>query len=121
MKLFQDDPGCSGPPPELIRFEFQEKLEDYLIQDILDQLHHGEFRRSEIGILYDDKIYEADQFKYEGKGAAARLFQKLETAGIPTKWVSEDVRAKELFDITTDRVPFISIPLGKFRPIFIQL
>jgi hypothetical protein len=56
-------------------------------------------------------VYGADQFKYEGKEAPAHLLQKLETAGIPTKWVSEDVRAKELFDITTDRVPLINIPL----------
>jgi hypothetical protein len=41
-------------------------------------------------------VYGADQFKYEGKEAPARLLQKLETAGIPTKWVSEDVRAKGL-------------------------
>jgi len=34
-------------------------------------------------------------------------------AGIPTKWVSEDVRAKELFDITTDRVSLISIHSAK--------
>ena len=58
-------------------------------------------------------VYGADQFKYEGKEAPAHLLQKLETAGIPTKWVSEDVRAKELFDITTDRVSLISIHSAK--------
>jgi hypothetical protein len=98
--------GRGHPYQDLFR-----KLEDYLIQDIREQLHRGEYRRSEIGILYDDKIYGADQFKYEGKEAPIRLLQKLETAGIPTKWVSEDVRAKELFDITIDRVSLISIPL----------
>jgi superfamily I DNA/RNA helicase len=113
LELFQTNPACSGPPPEIIRFESQDKLEDYIIQDIQEQLHRGEYRRSEIGILYDDKIYGADQFKYEGNEAPARLFQKLETAGIPTKWVSEDVRAKELFDITTDRVSLISIHSAK--------
>ena len=35
------------------------------------------------------------------------------SAFIPTKWVSEDVRAKELFDITTDRVALISIHSAK--------
>jgi hypothetical protein len=54
-------------------------------------------------------VYGADQFKYEGKEAPAHLLQKLETAGIPTKWVSEDVRAKELFDITTDRSIFTKL------------
>jgi superfamily I DNA/RNA helicase len=64
LELFQDDPTYSGPAPEIIQFESQDKLEDYLNQDIRDQLHRSEFRRSEIGILYDDKIYAADQFKY---------------------------------------------------------
>jgi superfamily I DNA/RNA helicase len=73
LELFQGDPICSGPPPEIIRFESPDKLERYLVQDILEQLHLGEYRRSEIGILYDDKIYEADQFKYEGKKASSRF------------------------------------------------
>jgi len=64
------------PPPEIIRFESQDKLEDYLIQDIREQLHRSEYRRSEIGILYDDKIYGADHFKYEGKESTARMVQK---------------------------------------------
>jgi hypothetical protein len=61
MEIFQDDPTCSGPAPEIIQFESQDKLEDYLIQDIREQLH-----------------------LYEGKEAPIRLLKKLETAGIPT-------------------------------------
>ena len=34
LELFRDDLTCSGPPPELLRFESQDKLEDFLIQDI---------------------------------------------------------------------------------------
>jgi superfamily I DNA and RNA helicase len=113
LELFQTNPSCSGPQPEILWFESQEKIDDYLIRDILDLLHRGEYRRSEIGILYDDKVYGADRFQYQGKEAPSRLYQKLETAGIPTKWVSEDVRAKELFDITTDRVSLISIHSAK--------
>jgi superfamily I DNA/RNA helicase len=93
-----------------------------LISEIRDQIRHKEYRRSEIGILYDDKIYATDHFKYEGKEAPVRLPQKLETAGIPTKWVSEDVRAKELFGITTDRVSLISIHSAKgldFDPVYL--
>jgi hypothetical protein len=113
LELFQTNPSCSGPQPEILWFESQEKIEDYLIRDILDLLHRGEYRRSEIGILYDDKVYGADRFQYQGKEAPSRLYQRLETAGIPTKWVSEDVRAKEIFDITTDRVSLISIHSAK--------
>ena len=52
-------------------------------------------------------------FKYQGKEVPGRLLKKLESAGIPTNWVSQDVRAKELFDITTDRVSLISIHSAK--------
>ena len=37
----------------------------------------------------------------------------LEGAGIPVKWVSQDVRAKESFDVTTDRVALVSIHSAK--------
>ena len=39
--------------------------------------------------------------------------KKLESGGIPARWVSKDVRAKETFDITTDRVSLISIHSAK--------
>jgi hypothetical protein len=42
-----------------------------------------------------------------------------EEAGISTKWVSEEVRAKELFDITTDLVYLAGmdriIPMDEIR------
>jgi len=37
----------------------------------------------------------------------------LETSGIPATWVSQDVRSKEMYDITTDRVSLISIHSSK--------
>jgi superfamily I DNA/RNA helicase len=76
-------------------------------------LRKDEYRRSEIGIIYDDKVYGPESFRYQDKEIPKRVLKNLERAGIPTKWVSEDVRAKELFDITTDRVALISIHSAK--------
>jgi superfamily I DNA/RNA helicase len=42
-----------------------------------------------------------------------RLLRNLEASGIPTTWVSQDVRSKEMYDITTDRVSLISIHSSK--------
>jgi len=42
-----------------------------------------------------------------------RILKKLETSGIPATWVSQDVRSKEMYDVTTDRVSLISIHSSK--------
>jgi superfamily I DNA/RNA helicase len=54
-----------------------------------------------------------DSFAYADREPACRLLKKLTSGGIPTKWVSKDVRAKEDFDVTTDRVSLLSIHSAK--------
>jgi superfamily I DNA and RNA helicase len=88
-------------------------LEEFLVTDIREQHRLGEFQLSEIAILYDDKLYGPEGFRYKGKEVPIGILKKLESAGIPTNWVSQDIRAKELFDITTDRVSLISIHSAK--------
>ena len=81
--------------------------------DIQNKIAGAEYKRSEIAVIYDDKIYGAETFSYDNKDLPHRLRRSLESAGIPVKWVSEDVRAKEMFDITTDRVSLISVHSAK--------
>ncbi len=111
--LFPDAHLLHGPAPELPRFRTRDEMEGFILKEILDLIKLGECRRSEIAILYDDKLYSHDGFKYQGKEIPRQLLKKLESAGIPVNWVSQDVRAKELFDITTDRVSLISIHSAK--------
>jgi superfamily I DNA/RNA helicase len=113
LKLFSGDPSCTGPDPEILRFENESALEEFLVTDIREQHKLGEFKMSEIAILYDDKVYGPAGFRYERKGFPGQILKKLESAGIPTNWVSQDIRAKELFDITTNRVSLISIHSAK--------
>lgn len=113
LKLFPGDLSCTGPDPEIIRFENEPSLEEFLVRDIQKQHKLGEFKMSEIAILYDDKVYGPEGFRYERKEFPGQILKKLESAGIPTNWVSQDIRAKELFDITTDRVSLISIHSAK--------
>jgi hypothetical protein len=68
-----------------------------------DRRRPGDHR---IGILYDDKIYGADHFKYEGKKAPARLLQKLITAGIPT-----NVRPAVIMGTQEDSKEVFIVPL----------
>ena len=76
-------------------------------------IKRDEYKRSEIAVLYDDKVYGSEGFAYDNRHLPLRLQRSLDSAGIPTKWVSEDLRAKEMFDVTTDRVSLISIHSAK--------
>jgi hypothetical protein len=108
-----------GMQPRLEHCESYELLLDFLTDEIQRQIENKEYKRSEIAIIYDDKTYaEADvegpvQFEYSKKENVRQIYERLEAAGIPTKWVSEDARAKELYDITTDRVTLVSIHSAK--------
>ncbi|MBW2059349.1 MAG: NERD domain-containing protein [Deltaproteobacteria bacterium] len=102
-----------GPEPELIRLPGHKELEDLLVRDVYSQIKKGEFKRSEIAIIYDDKAYGPGGFQYDPRHSPRELVAKLEGAGIPTKWPSRDIHAKEEFDITTDRVTVISIHSAK--------
>ncbi len=106
-----------GAPPRLQQCESYEAILQFMIDGIQGQLKRKEYKRSEIAIIYDDKVYQANkgptQFHHAKKEVIQRLSERLEASGIPTKWVSEDVRAKELFDITTDRVTLVSIHSAK--------
>jgi hypothetical protein len=112
--LFPEDhhaPG--GRPPEMACFTDLKDLETFLLGDIHRQLEQEEYKLSEIAVIYDDKIYSPESFVRGDRRLPHRLLELLEGAGIPTKWVSQDLRAKEMFDITTDRVSLISIHSAK--------
>jgi superfamily I DNA/RNA helicase len=66
-----------------------------------------------VAILYDDKVHGPDRFAYDNCALPMRMLKRLEDEGIPSTWVSQDVRSKELFDVTTDRVSVISIHSAK--------
>jgi superfamily I DNA and RNA helicase len=71
------------------------------------------YKRSEIAVVYDDKVYGPSRFAYDNRALPMRILNTLETSGIPTAWISQDVRSKEMYDITTDRVSLISIHSSK--------
>ena len=113
LNLFSYEFAFHGDPPEIITFGEYDELEDFVIEDIKTALDSGDYKRSEIAIIYDDKTYDSKSFKYEYKEIPVSILEKLESGGIPAKWVSQDVRAKEMFDITTDRISLISIHSSK--------
>jgi len=102
-----------GGPPELHRFKNHEELDDFLIKDLNKCIDKGEYKRSEIAIIYDDKVYGPDRFAYDNRELPMRILNKLQSTGIPSTWISQDVRSKEMYDITTDRVSLISIHSSK--------
>ena len=99
--------------PELLRFENMEEIESFLTRDLKRCIDGEDYKRSEIAVVYDDKVYGPSRFAYDNRALPMRMLNKLETSGIPAVWVSQDVRSKEMYDITTDRVSLISIHSAK--------
>ena len=113
LALLPDEHALHGDPPELQQFADYDGVEDFLITDLSKCLGQGEYKRSEVAVIYDDKVYGMDRFAYDNRALPMRVHKKLEASGIPTTWVSQDVRAKEMYDVTTDRVSLISVHSSK--------
>ena len=102
-----------GDVPKLHRFGDLEEIESFLAHDLKRSIEREGYKRSEIAVVYDDKVYGPSRFAYDNRALPMRILNKLETSGIPTAWISQDVRSKEMYDITTDRVSLISIHSSK--------
>jgi hypothetical protein len=102
-----------GEVPELHRFGDLEEIESFLAHDLKRCIEREGYKRSEIAVVYDDKVYGPSRFAYDNRALPMRILKKLETSGISANWVSQDVRSKEMYDITTDRVSLISIHSSK--------
>jgi len=111
--LLREDFSLHGDPPSLPAFPDSDALESFLVEDVKKWIDAKEYTRSEIAILYDDKTYRPTSFQYKSRELPGRILKRLNSAGIPVKWVSKDVRAKEEFDVTTDRVSLVSIHSAK--------
>ena len=107
------DLAFQGEIPLLKPFRSMEDIEEFLIRDMEESVGTGGCKRSEIALIYDDKVYRGERFAYDNRALPMRLLSRLDEAGIPAAWVSQDVRAKEMFDVTTDRVSLISIHSSK--------
>ena len=102
-----------GDLPELRPFPTLDEIEGFLTHDMKECIEEKGYKRSEIAIIYDDKVYGPSTFAYDNRALPMRILNKLDTSGIPVAWVSQDVRSKEMYDITTDRVSLISIHSAK--------
>jgi len=113
LALLPEAGAFQGTAPELHKFPDTGELESFLIRDLKECVQRGEYKRSQAGIIYDDKVYGPDRFSYDNRALPMRLLRSLEVSGIPSTWVSQDVRSKEMYDVTTDRVSLISIHSSK--------
>lgn len=113
MTLLKGDFARHGDPPDMRKFVNSEDIEAFLAKDISDIINREAAKRSEIAVIYDDKVYGPSRFTYDNRALPMRILNTLNSCGIPTTWVSQDVRSKEMYDITTDRVSLISIHSSK--------
>ena len=112
-ELFTCECGISGPEPRVLDFESEEAVLEYLGREVQEITSLGNYKRSEIGIIYDDKRYGAEGFAYARRGLPERILACLESRGIPALWASRNVPTKEFFDNTADRVTLISVHSSK--------
>jgi hypothetical protein len=113
MSLLPTDFIHHGDPPDIRRFGSNEEIEAFLVKDISEFINQEDSKRSEIAVIYDDKVYGPSRFTYDNRALPMRILNMLNSCSIPTTWVSQDVRSKEMYDITTDRVSLISIHSSK--------
>jgi len=113
LAFLPNDFAFHGDVPEFRQFGNLEEIEAFLTNDMKRCLEGEGYKRSEIAVIYDDKVYGPSMFAYDNRALPMRILNKLETSGIPAVWVSQDVRSKEMYDITTDRVSLISIHSSK--------
>jgi UvrD-like helicase C-terminal domain/Nuclease-related domain/AAA domain len=111
--LLPPDLDFHGEVPELRKLAGHDGVEDFLVHDLRESIERKGYKRSEVAVLYDDKVYGPDGFAYDNRALPMRILKRMEDAAIPATWVSQDVRSKELFDVTTDRVSVISIHSAK--------
>ena len=102
-----------GDQPLICSFPNLEAIETFLVHDLSKWIQTEVYKKSEIAIIYDDKIYGRERFAYDNRALPMGILKKLEGAGIRTQWVSQDVGTKEAFDVTRDRVSLISIHSSK--------
>jgi len=113
MALLPDDFDFRGNPPEVIPVPSAREIETYLARDIARGVGQGEYKRSEIAVIYDDKIYRGDRFDYDNRAVPMRILEELRAWNIPATWVSRDVASKEDYDPTENQVSLISIHSSK--------
>jgi hypothetical protein len=113
LAVHPEDPHQRGIAPELRPFDSPEGVEEFLIEDIQGSLATEGYKRSEIAVIYDDKVYGPDRFAYDNRALPMRMVRALEAAGIPAIWISQDARSKEAFDVTRDCISLISIHSSK--------
>lgn len=111
--LFTCECRISGPEPRVLDFESEEAVLEYLGRELQELIGRGDYKRYEIGIIYDDKHYEGDGFTYARRGLPERILESLESLGIPVLWASRNVAVKESFDNTADRLTLISVHSSK--------
>jgi hypothetical protein len=100
-----------GPKPELKPFKTSQELVSYVADAIRNVIQGKEYSPSEIAVIYTVK--HAAYGKDPSFSLPYALKDALDSRGVLSSWVSEDYRAKNSYDITTDRVAISTIHSAK--------
>lgn len=94
-----------GPPPELRSFHDPVEIAAWTASRVVSLMEEEGYPLSEIALIYAMKSPEGESGVH-----LPRLLEKaLEAKGILHHWISEDYRAKKLYDVTTNSVTISTI------------
>ena len=104
-ELFPDFFNFSGPNPEIKKYASFEDIISELPDKILEAVETDQCPLSEIAVIYTTKS-QADDLN---RPIPVLIEKALESRSILSNWVSENYRAKQTYDITTDKVTISTI------------
>jgi len=108
--LFSVPPPTRGPLPEFRKFTSLDEMIAWMARKIRKMYSTGELSLSEIGVVYASKRYPASSRDVLLPEAIGKAFDR---AGIMSRWVAEDHRARRSHDSTTDSVAINTIHSAK--------
>lgn len=105
IELFPGFNDFHGPAPSIVKFLNMGEIVDYVVDNIIHLKNVRGVPFSEIAIVYASKYFSSPT----PSEMPSAFMEALDYRGIFCTWVSEDVRAKKSYDITTNTVTLSSI------------
>jgi len=105
LPLFPTMNVIHGPKPGIIRFGSYKEAINFIDEKVSELTEEEECPLSEIAIGYTRKSVPDDS----AINLPSMCQEQLEASGILSNWIAEDVRAKESYDITSNRVTISTI------------
>jgi hypothetical protein len=105
LDMFPGFNDLHGEAPSILKSKNMDEIIDFLVEEILNLKITKTVPLSEIAIIYASQYFSSPATPE----LPSAIMHALDSKGIFYTWVSEDIRAKKSYDITSNRVTLSSI------------